>query len=78
MASTLTIRHVPDDVRNTLAARAAKNGQSLQEYMLHEVTRLASRPSVADLLVDVRQRKQRSPRRIDRESILADRDADRR
>jgi len=74
----LTIRHVPDDVRNTLAARAAKNGQSLQEYMLHEVTRLASRPSVADLLVDVRQRKQRSPRRIDRESILADRDADRR
>lgn len=78
MASTLTIRHVPDEVRNTLAARAAKKGQSLQEFMLHEVTRLAARPSAADLLVDLRKRKARSPVRVDRDAILTDRDADRR
>lgn len=76
--TTITIRHVPDDVRNELAARAAHQGQSLQEYLLGELTRLSSTPSVADLLVDVRDRKRRNSRAIGRDSILADRDADRR
>ncbi len=74
----MTIRHVPDEVRNELAARAARTGRSLQEFMLDEIVRLASKPSVADLVADVRERKRRSGRRIGREAILADRDADRR
>lgn len=78
MATTVTIRHVPDEVRNELAARAARSGRSLQEFMLDEIVRLASRPSVADLVADVRERKRRSGRGIGREAILADRDADRR
>jgi antitoxin FitA len=78
MATTMTIRHVPDEVRNELAARAARTGRSLQEFMLDEIVRLASKPSVADLVADVRERKRRSGRRIGREAILADRDADRR
>jgi antitoxin FitA len=78
MATTMTIRHVPDEVRNELAARAAKSGRSLQEYMLDELVRLASKPSIVDLVADVRERKQRSGRRIGRDAILADRDADRR
>lgn len=78
MATTMTIRHVPEEVRNELAARAARTGRSLQEYMLDEIIRIASKPSVADLVVDVRERKRRSGRRIGREAILADRDADRR
>jgi plasmid stability protein len=78
MATTITIRHVPDEVRDELAARAARSGRSLQEFMLGEVVRLASRPSTADLLDDVRRRKQRTHRRIDRADVLADRDADRR
>jgi plasmid stability protein len=78
MATTMTIRHVPDDVRNELAARAARSGRSLQEFMLDEIIRLAAKPSVADLVADVRERKQRSGRRVGRDAILADRDADRR
>ncbi len=78
MASTITIRHVPDDVRNELAARAARSGRSLQEFMLGEVVRLASKPSVNDLVVDVRDRKRRSGRHVGRDKILADRNADRR
>jgi plasmid stability protein len=78
MPTTMTIRHVPDEVRNQLAARAARSGRSLQEYMLDELVRLAAKPSVADLVVDLRERKRRSGRRVPREVILADRDADRR
>ena len=78
MATTMTIRHVPDEVRNELAARAARSGRSLQEFMLDEIVRLASKPSVADLVADVRERKHRSGRRVGRDAILADRDADRR
>jgi plasmid stability protein len=76
--TTITIRHVPDDVRNELAARAARQGQSLQEYMLGEVTRLAAKPSVAELMAEVRERKRVTRRVIGRKAILADRNADRR
>jgi plasmid stability protein len=74
----MTIRHVPDEVRNELAARAARSGRSLQEFMLDELIQLASKPSVADLVADLRERKRRSGRRVGRDAILADRDADRR
>jgi plasmid stability protein len=77
MATTITIRHVPDEVRNELAARAARSGRSLQEYMLGELVRLSSKPPVDDLLASVLERKRRSPQRIDRDAILADRDAER-
>jgi plasmid stability protein len=78
MTTTITIRHVPDEVRNELAARAARSGRSLQEYMLGELTRLASKPRMEDLLAGVRERKRRNPTYIDPDAILADRDADRR
>jgi plasmid stability protein len=78
MATTMTIRHVPDEVRNELASRAAKTGRSLQEFMLDEIIRLASKPSMADLVAGVRERKRATGRRVGRDAILADRDADRR
>lgn len=78
MATTITIRHVPDEVRNELAVRAARSGRSLQEYMLGELTRLASKPPIDELLAGVRERKQRNPTYVDADTILAARDADRR
>lgn len=50
MAKTLQIRGVPDTVHRTLRARAAAAGLSLSEYLLAEVTRVASHPPVADVL----------------------------
>jgi plasmid stability protein len=44
------IRDVPDDVHRTLRARAAAAGVSLSDYLLTEVTRIAQRPPVADVL----------------------------
>lgn len=74
---TITIRHVPDEVRNQLAARAARRGQSLQEFMLGEVARLAARPSVDELVEQVRDRKAGQPP-VGSDAILADREAERR
>ncbi|MEZ5210055.1 MULTISPECIES: FitA-like ribbon-helix-helix domain-containing protein [unclassified Gordonia (in: high G+C Gram-positive bacteria)] len=76
--TTITIRNVPDEVRNELAARAARGGQSLQEYMLKQVSDLAARPSMADLIAEVRAAQRVHPTSITTEEILADRDADRR
>ncbi|MFT3855361.1 MAG: hypothetical protein QM733_21910 [Ilumatobacteraceae bacterium] len=75
--AAMTIRHVPVEVRDELAVRAARRGQSLQEFMLGELTRLAGRPAVADLVAEISERKARLGVEIDRKAILADRDADR-
>jgi antitoxin FitA len=52
----IQIRNVPDDVHRTLKARAAKNGMSLSEYLLAEVTDLAERPTMAELAERIRKR----------------------
>jgi antitoxin FitA len=56
MASTIQIRHVPDDVHSTLRARAAAAGVSLSDYLLGEIVRVAKRPPVADVLMRAGQR----------------------
>jgi plasmid stability protein len=47
---TIQIRNVPDDVHGELRARAAASGSSLSDYALAELTRVARRPRVADVL----------------------------
>jgi plasmid stability protein len=49
MASHLQIRNVPDDLHRRLKARAAARGQSLSEYLLEEVERLAALPTLEEL-----------------------------
>ena len=50
MSRTIQIRDVPDEIHGTLRARAAAAGQSLSAYLLDELTRVAERPPVADVL----------------------------
>lgn len=76
--TTITIRHVPEVVRNELAARAARSGRSLQEFMLGEITQLAQRPSMDDLLAEIRARKRSTGTRVDAETIVDAVTADRR
>jgi len=54
MTVAITIRNVPEHVRNILAARAAGSGRSLQEYLLAELTDAASRMTVDELINRVR------------------------
>jgi len=55
MPVAITIRNVPDDVRNELAARAAAQGRSLQEFVLHELVELTKRPDRLALLARIEQ-----------------------
>ena len=75
---SITIRDVPDDVRDELAARARSSGRSLQEYLRSELVGLAERPDTGALLTRVRERKQRTGSRLPAERILEHRDHDRR
>jgi len=45
----IQIRNVPDDVHRTLKARAARQGMSLSEYLLAEVTELSRTPTPEEL-----------------------------
>lgn len=78
MPTSITIRDVPDDVRDELAARAARSGRSLQEYLRRELIELTHRPSAAALMAKVRARKEAIGSRVSPDSILSARDADRR
>jgi plasmid stability protein len=44
------IRDVPDDVHAELQRRAEAAGQSLQQYLTHELKRLAERPTMDEVL----------------------------
>jgi plasmid stability protein len=50
MNKNVQIRDVPEDVHRELKSRAAAAGQSLSEYLLAEITRVAERPPIADVL----------------------------
>jgi plasmid stability protein len=78
MPTAITVRDVPDETRDELAARAALVGRSLQEYVRSQLIELARRPDAEALLSRVRERKQRTGSRLSAAAILAHRDADRR
>ncbi|CAN5238064.1 hypothetical protein BH20ACT9_BH20ACT9_07470 [soil metagenome] len=78
MPRSITIRNVPDNVRDELATRAARAGRSLQEHLRAELTELARRPTVDEGLERVRARKATTGTRLGAGDILGHRDADRR
>jgi antitoxin FitA len=78
MSVAITVRDVPDEVRDELAARAARAGKSLQEYVRGMLIDSAARPPVDDVLARARARVSATGVRADAETILAARDADRR
>ncbi len=75
---SITIRNVPEETRNELAARAAGSGRSLQEYLRGELINMASKPDMATLMKRIEERVQREGIEVDAETILAWRDSGRR
>lgn len=78
MSTSITIRDVPDEIRDELAARARLSGRSLQEYLRAELAELAHRPDPAALLARVHDRKHRTGSQLSSQRILEHRDHDRR
>jgi plasmid stability protein len=78
MPVSITIRNVPEETRNELAARAALTGRSLQEYLRACLIELAEKPDAEAWVARVRQHQAQFGESISLEEILTDLDADRR
>ena len=76
--ASITIRDVPEDVRAELAARAARGGRSMQEYLRLQLVELAATPDVEDVLTRIRERKQRTSSTLSVTEIVSGVRADRR
>ncbi|MFN8099846.1 MAG: hypothetical protein U0Q21_16330 [Dermatophilaceae bacterium] len=70
MPKAITIRNVPDVAVRELAARAARDGRSMQEYLRGELIQLANRPDRAMWVERVRARKAEEPVELTVEEIL--------
>ena len=78
MVKAITVRNVPDEVTTALAARAARSGHSMQEYLRRELIRLAEQPDIDAVVAEVRRAARASGAVLGTSAILAARDADRR
>jgi hypothetical protein len=78
MPVQITIGDVPEKVRDELAARAASQGKSMQDFLRAELERMASRPTIGAWLQQVRTRKAATQTRVFSKQILENRNADRR
>jgi antitoxin FitA len=76
--AAITVRDVPDDTRDVLAARAAATGRSLQEYLRNQLIELARRPDPEVLLAQIRERKASARSELPARKILSHLAADRR
>lgn len=78
MVVAITIRNIPDETRDELAARAATAGQSLQEYLRAHLIDEASHPTQEQIIARARERNRRLGVDMDVQSILDARDEGRR
>lgn len=77
MTVQITIRNVSEEVRNELASRAALKHQSMQQFILAELERIASEPDYEMVLDQIRERVDASGRGVSTETILAAMDEER-
>lgn len=68
MSAMIQIRHVPDDVHKALKIRATKNGMSLSDYLLRELTKIVKRPTLEEMLERIETHQ---PTRIEENSVDA-------
>jgi len=69
---------VPDETRDQLAARAARSGRSLQEYLRLHLIEVAERPTAGEVAERIRTRKSITGTVVPVGDILSHRDADKR
>jgi plasmid stability protein len=56
MSRMIQIRNVPDGLHRKLKARAAMAGQSLSDYLLAEIARIAALPTREEMLSRIHRR----------------------
>lgn len=76
--TTITIRDVPEETRDELAARAALAGRSLQEHLRLLLIELARQPDVSTVVARIRARKAMVGSGLTASQILSYRGSDQR
>lgn len=71
MAKSITIRNVPDEVRDEIARRAANHGQSLQAFLRGMLVDKVSYPDPDEHIARVRARVKASGVNVGAEDIVA-------
>jgi plasmid stability protein len=51
------IRHVPDEIHRKLKFRAAQSGMALSEFLLRELSAIANRPTLDEVVDRIRTRR---------------------
>lgn len=74
MSVMIQIRNVPNELHRRLKARAALAGMTLSDYLLHEVRRVAERPSLEELRARLDQRSVAAPSVPPAQAVRAERD----
>ena len=71
---TIQIRDVPETLRRHLKSRAALAGMSLSGYLLDEIRRIASQPTIEELRARMARRSAVEPSVPPAEAVRAERD----
>jgi plasmid stability protein len=71
MPRSITIRNVPDETVDELSARAARVGQSLQEWLRAHLVELTSKPDQDELWARIGERVAGTGIRLSAEEIVA-------
>ena len=74
MNSMIQIRNVPPQLHRRLKAKAALSGQSLSNYLLGEIRRIAERPTEEELLERLHRRKPVTPGVPPADAVRSERD----
>jgi plasmid stability protein len=77
MSKMVQIRSVPDDIHRSLRMKAIRAGTSLSEFLLTEITHVANRPSIEELLAHL-SRRRRPGGKIDSARLVREMREDRR
>ncbi len=76
--TAITVRNVPDETRDRLAARAARSGRSLQEYLRQHLIDIAGRPDISEVVERIRNRVEVTDSNVTTDDILSWRNDERR
>jgi plasmid stability protein len=70
----ILVRDLPEDIHGALQRRAEQRGQSLQQFLTNELTRLVERPTPEELFARVARR---SGGRVGLDQAVADLEGER-
>lgn len=76
--ATIQVRDISDEAYEVIRGRARRAGRSIQAYMREEIERLARTPTDEELRTQIESFVADHGVEIDRDTLLADLDADRR